>query len=126
MIGCRREDAFIQSKHKTNRIDDYLMQLPKNAMHTSAGRMLSPHKEVFFVERAHLFMDAELEAKLSRLLLPFLTTFEDQLCNMGKKAVESEVIFISNLLQMYAKNTLQDDVYYITNHPKMPHLFVHD
>jgi hypothetical protein len=47
MIGCRREDVSIQSKHKTNRFDDYLPQLPKNAMHTSTGRMLSPHKEVF-------------------------------------------------------------------------------
>jgi hypothetical protein len=47
MIRCRHEDASIQSKHKTNWIDDYLPQLPKNAMHTSAGRMLSPHKEVF-------------------------------------------------------------------------------
>jgi hypothetical protein len=65
MIGCRREDASIQSKHKTNGIDDYLPQLPKNAMHTSAGRMLSPHKEVFFVKRNHLVMDAELEANLS-------------------------------------------------------------
>jgi hypothetical protein len=99
-------------------IDDYLPQLPKNAMHTSAGRMLSPHKEVFFVKRAHLFMEAELESQLSKLLLPFLTTFEDQLCTMGKKAVESEVIFIRKLLPMYAKTALQDDVYYITNHPK--------
>jgi hypothetical protein len=117
MIGCRREDASILSKHKTNRIDDYLPQLPKNAMHTSAGRMLSPHKEVFFVERAHLFMEAELEAKLAQLLLPFLTTFEDQLCAMGKSAVESEVIFIRKLLPMYAKTALQDGVYYITYHP---------
>jgi hypothetical protein len=92
-------------------------------MRTSAGRMLSPHKEVFFVERVHLFMEAELESKLSRLLLLFLTTFEDQLCTMGKKAVESEVILIRNLLRMYAKTCiarleLQDGVYYITNHPK--------
>jgi hypothetical protein len=127
MIGCRREDASIQSKHKTNRIDDYLPQLPKNAMHTSAGRMLSPHKEVFFVERAHLFMDDELEAKLSRLLLPFLTTFKDQLCTMGKRAIESEVIFIRKLLLMYAKTALQDGVYYITNHPKCRiYLFIID
>jgi hypothetical protein len=53
-------------------------------------------------------MDAELEAKLSRLLLPFLTTFEDQLCT----------IFIRKLLPLYAKTALQDGVYYITNHPK--------
>jgi hypothetical protein len=76
-------------------------------MHTGAGRMLSPHKEVFFVERAHLFMDSELEAKLSRLLLPFLTTFEDQLCTMGKRAVESEVIFSGSCyrcrLRLYCK-----------------------
>jgi hypothetical protein len=63
-------------------------------------------------------MDAELEAKLSRILLQFLTTFEDQLCTMGKKAVESEVIFIRELLPMYAKTALQDSLYYITNHPK--------
>jgi hypothetical protein len=63
-------------------------------------------------------MDAELEAKLSRVLLPFLTTFEDQLCTMGKRAVESEVIFIRKLLPIYAKIALQDGVYYITNHPK--------
>jgi hypothetical protein len=107
MIECRSEDDSIQSKHKTNRIDDYLPQLPKNAMHTSAGRMLSPHKEVFFVERAHFFMDAELEAKLSRLLLPFLTTFEDQLCTMGKRAIEIEITFIRKLLPMYAKTALQ-------------------
>jgi hypothetical protein len=86
-------------------------------MHTSAGRMLSPHKEVFSVERAHLFMEAELEAKLAQLLLPFLTTFEDKLCAMGKSAVESEVIFIRKLLPMYAKTAFQDGVYYITDHP---------
>jgi hypothetical protein len=80
--------------------------------------MLSPHKEVFFVERDHLFMDTELEAKQSRLLLPFLTTSEDQLCTMGKRAVESEAIFIRKFLPMYAKTVLQDGVYYITNHPK--------
>jgi hypothetical protein len=77
MIGFRREDASIQSNHKTNIIDDYLPQLPKNAMHTSAGIMLSPHKEFFFIERAHLLMDAELEAELAQLLLPSLSTFED-------------------------------------------------
>jgi hypothetical protein len=85
---------------------------------TPAGRMLSPHKEVFFIEKAHLFMDAELEAKLAQLLLPFLSTFEDQLCAMGKRAVKSEVIFIRKLLPMYAKTVLQDGVYYITYHPK--------
>jgi hypothetical protein len=36
-----------------------------------------PHKEVFFIERAHLLMDAELEAELAQLLLPSLSTFED-------------------------------------------------
>jgi hypothetical protein len=118
MIGCQRDDASIQSKHKINRTEDYLPQLPKNAMHTSAGRMLSSHKEVFFVKRAHLFMEAGLEFNISRLLLPFLTTFEDQLCTMGKKIVESEVIFIMKLLPMCAKTALQDSVYYITNHPK--------
>jgi hypothetical protein len=118
MIGCQHEDASIQSKHKTNRIDDYLPQLPKNAMHTSAGRMLSPHKEVFFIERAHLFMDAELEAKLAQLLLPCLSTLEDQLCAMGKRAVESEAIFIRKVLPMYTNTALQDGVYYITYHPK--------
>jgi hypothetical protein len=40
--------------------------------------------------------------------LPFLTTFEDQLCTMDKRVVESELIFIRKLLPMY----------YITNHPK--------
>jgi hypothetical protein len=118
MIGCRHDDASIQSKHKTNRIDDYLPQLPKNEMHIRAGRMLSPHKEVFFIERAHLFMDAELEAKLAQLLLPFLSSFDHQLCAMGKRAVESEVIFIRKLLPMYSKTALQDGVYYITYHPK--------
>jgi hypothetical protein len=117
LIGCQREDASILSKYKTNQIDDYLPQLPKNAMHTSAGRMLNPHEEFFFVERAHLFMESELEAKLAQLLLPFLTTFEDQLCAMGKSAVESEVIFIRKLLPMYANTALQDGVYYITYHP---------
>jgi hypothetical protein len=63
-------------------------------------------------------MDAELEAKLAQLLIPFLSTFEDQLCAMGKRAVESEVIFICKLLPMYAKTALQDGVYYITYHPK--------
>jgi hypothetical protein len=47
-----------------------------------------------------------------------LTTFEDQLCTMDKRAVESEVIFIRKLLLMYAKTAFQDGVYYITNHPK--------
>jgi hypothetical protein len=65
MIRCRHDEASIQSKHKTNRIDQYLPQLPQNEMSTSAGRMIRPHKEVLFVERAHLFMDTELEAKLS-------------------------------------------------------------
>jgi hypothetical protein len=37
---------------------------------------------------------------------------------MGKKAVESEVIFIRKLLPMYTKPALQDSVYYITNQPK--------
>jgi hypothetical protein len=37
---------------------------------------------------------------------------------MGKRAVESEVIFIRKLLPMYAKTALQDGVYYITYHPK--------
>jgi hypothetical protein len=56
-------------------------------------------------------MDAELESKLAQLLLPCLSTFEDQLCAMGKRAVESEVIFIRKLLPMYAKTELQDRVF---------------
>jgi hypothetical protein len=63
-------------------------------------------------------MDAELEANLSRLLLPFLTTFEGQLCKMGKRDVESEVIFIWKLLPIYAKTALQDSAYYIKKHPE--------
>jgi hypothetical protein len=63
-------------------------------------------------------MDAELDAKISQLLLPFLTTFKDQLCTIGNRAVESEVVFMWKLLPMYAKTALQDGVYYITNHPK--------
>jgi hypothetical protein len=77
MIGCRRADVFMQSKYKTNRIDNYSPQLPKNTMHTSVGRVTSPHKEILFFKRAHIFMDTELEAKLSQLLLPRLTSFED-------------------------------------------------
>jgi hypothetical protein len=95
-------------------------------MHTSAGRMLSPHEEVFFVERAHLFMEAKLEAKLAQLLLPFVTTFEDQLCAMGKSAVESEVIFIRKLLPMVRQDCIArwGVLHYIP--PNMPHIFVHD
>jgi hypothetical protein len=37
---------------------------------------------------------------------------------MGKRAVESEVIYIRKLLPMYTKTVLQNGMYYITNHPK--------
>jgi hypothetical protein len=79
----------------------------------------------FFVERSHLFMDAELEATLSRLLLPFLNTFEEQLNEMGGGFGE-ESIFVWKMLPMYANTALKEGVYYITNHPKMPHLSVSD
>jgi hypothetical protein len=47
ILGFYGEAISMQSHHKINQSNDYLPQLPIDDLHTSSGRMISPHREVF-------------------------------------------------------------------------------